>query len=349
MPEIVCMCAECSHATFPARKLDGTCLPCLQSSGDRSLQPHVTEFAGYDEISLKVAAGVHDAATSPVQSIVDNLLAIAGSSSPDGTDAALVTALQQVEDTGDMSAVRGVLRALWQEALSSAASTWRLPALGTVGWHPLARVLPPAGAMLGSACQGGDMDIACGLLGVRGAAAGDVSGAVQEGFWVACREGHTGVVRELLALTGARTVDVRMRRDSTFRGVCKCGHDEIARELLGLTGECRVDVLTNDGEALKAASNCGRYVVVRLLLSLIGDRCSCSQPTCALDSDQLRAVQAALASGVSPAQWGAMGGAGGVIRHPHVQPQLRAAAYRGHRWGVRGGVVAHRAAVRIRH
>jgi len=90
--------------------------------------------------------------------------------------------------------------------------------------------------------------------------------------------------------------------------------------------------------------------VLHELLGLTGDRCPSSKPTCALDNIQLRAVQAALASGVSRAQWGAMGGEGGVLRHPHVQPQLRevaAAAYQGHRWGVRGCMVAHRAGAGI--
>jgi len=170
-------------------------------------------------------------------------------------------------------------------------------------------------------------------------------------FVGACKTGDEVMVREMLALTGDRRVDVHAEEEDAFRWACWKGHVNVIHELLALTGDRTVDVHAKKEEAFREACQDGNLGVVRELLSLTGDRCPCSQPSCSLDSDQLRAVPAALAWGMTPAQWGAMGGEGGVLRHPHVQLQLRevaAVAYRGHRWGVRGGAVAHRAAARNR-
>ena len=365
---------------------------------------------------------MHSAVMSPSHSMVENLLAIAGCSIlSEGTDGALATALQQAEDAGHMPDIRLTVRALWREASSTGSSPQRLQALGSVGWHPLVRALPPAGDAFEAACREGDVGMVRVLLGVGGSAAGDVSRAVQGGFVAACRGGHLDVVRHLLALSGDRRVDVHAREEHAFHGACTNGHLGVVRHLLALSGDRRVDVHADEEYAFRMACWHGhlgvvrhllaltgdrrvdvhaqeeaafreacwhghlgvvrhllaltgdrrvdvhareehafqwacykghdRLDVVRELLGLTGDRCPSSKPTCALDSDQLRAVQAALASGVSHAQWGAMGGEGCVLRHPHVQPQLRevvAMAYQGHRWGVRGGAVAHRAAARSR-
>jgi len=378
-----CMHADLSLARFLALKTSS----CLWTSLGSRCALCVIIFAGCDNVSSEVAAGIHSAEMSPARSMVENLLAIAGCSIfSEGTDGALATALQQAEDAGHMPDIRLTVRALWREASSTGSSAQRLQALGSVGWHPLVRALPPAGDAFEAACREGDADMVRVLLGVGGWAAGDVSRAEQGGFETACRGGHLDVVRHLLALTGDRRVDVHAEEEYAFRMACYNGRLAVVRELLALTGDRRVDVhaeeeyaflmecykghvavvrellaLSGDrcvdvyeGEecafrvtcfygqvkvmrellalsgdrrvdvhameewAFRMACRHGRLDVVRELLGLTGDRCPSSKPTCALDNIQLRAVQAALASGVSHAQWGAPchGGRGGCAAAP---------------------------------